>query len=709
MATLTVYPGMKPDGTRVSVVAEDLVTPIPNEGAVVTYSEYYAGLLATQELVTDNPVEGGPPPITILTAAVTVGGSPAVGRIVKATSTTHATWQDDTGGALSDGDVSAESQGAKFDNATESSTQLLNALETMANKGGRFVAPRTANAAVIANPLVKIGGRYSNIHVHGGTYKHNTNAAGAARDACFVFEQNIDPGAIIRWVDDVTFEHTTFIGNGADTDLFKAVRLGSGDRSAFYGCKLYDLAHEGLFWPGFSRWGKIGYSHAQRVGKKPGVPLSAFNIATDYAVLFASTAYDVGHGVEMGGKAAVIFGCIFDKCQRHALMLHSTGGANELGNFFGNVLMNAETGLFVADQATSIGKSLLHANVIYNCWKPVDVGSKPVSNQPYVVSDNFMLHGNLSTEAIKTHVGGHVIQGNTIARVTGTTTGAITSGTATLTVPNTLALMHSIAVGTTLTIAGVSGTKTVTAVSEDRATITLNSNADATAAPGSLVTFHSAKWAFVLRDTGNDYLVVKDNTIIGIPWSGTCFRFLGTRWTLTRNVFEPRGESYGSTPILDVLDVGGAIAYQLLATHMDVTKDWTISGTMQSVIYGANAPTVGTWKVGDVRYVWPPTAGGTEKEICTTAGTAGTAPAALTATTTIGSPNVTLAGGASPGEKIYLGCKIKIAGEYGGATVTVVSGLNNAIVVDTNATVGVAGASVTYSAPVWKAAGSIAP
>lgn len=707
MATLTVYPGVKPDGTRISVLSQDGVTPIPNAGAVVAFSDYYLSKLATGELLDDDPVNSGDPPITLIAPGITVTGSPSPGQVIEYVSGTTAHW-DTPLSTAADGDVPAESLGARFDDATESSAALLAALDTMVNKGGRFIAPRTTKAALIANPLVMIGGKYSNIHVIGGRYKHTVNAAGAARDACMVFEQNVEPGAIIRWVDDVTIEHTTFFGNGADTDLFKAVRLGSGDRSAFYGVKLYDLAHEGLFWPGFSRWGKIGYCHAERVGKKPGVPLSAFNIATDYAVLFGSTAYDVGHGVEMGGKAAVIFGCIFDKCQRHALMLHSTGGANELGNFFGNVLMNAETGLFVADQATSIGKSLLHANVIYNCWKPVDVGSKPGSNQPYVVSDNFMLHGTLSTEAVKSHVGGHVIQSNTIARVTGTTTGSITSGTAILTVPNTLALMHNIAVGSTLTIAGVSGTKTVTAVSDDRATITLNSNADATVGPSAVVTFHSAKWAFCLRDTGNDNLVFKDNTIIGIPWNGTCFRFSGTKWTLTRNVFEPRGESYGSAAIVDMLDVGGGIAFQLLATHMDVTQDWTISGTMRSVIYAAAAPSVGTWKVGDVRVVWPPTAGGDEKEVCVTAGTAGTAPGSLTATTTVGTKNVTLAGGAYLGEKVYLGCKIKIAGEYAGAAVTVVSGAGANIVVDTNATAGVAGAAVTYSAPVWKVAGSIA-
>lgn len=741
MATLTVYPGVKPDGTRVSVVAEDLSTPIPNGGAVVTYSEYYANLISDHQLLTENPVIGGPPPITILTAAVTVGGSPGAGKILKAISATQATWQDDAGGlngvtvtgtpsagqvlaatgesaatwqddtagVVADGDVSAEAAGAVFDDATESGPALLAALTAMTSKsGGRFIAPRTNRATIVNNRVVTFGGQFSNLHFLGGRYKRTQNGVSAIREGVFTFEGDA-PGGISNPVNDVVFEHVTFQGNGAETDLSKAVQMSAGNRSAFIGVKLYDFAKEGLFWPGNSKYGKIALCHGERIGKWPGTPISVYNIATHYAVLFGSTAYDFGSGVEMGGRAAVIFGNIFEKGQRHGLMLHSTGGANELGAFFGNVIIDCNTGLTIADNGTSIGKSLLFGNVIYNCWKGVDIGSKPTSKQPYVVQSNFMLHGHAGVECIRTHVGGHVVQGNTIARITGTTTGAITAGTNQLTVPKTNALMHDIAARSTLTIAGVSGTKTVTAVSDDRGTITLDSNADVTVPAGTLVTFHSAKWVFVLLGTGNDHTIFRGNTIIGVPWSASCFRLDGTNYTLTENLFEPRGESYGSTAIIEWLDVAGVLAHRLLATDMDVTQPWTISGTMRSVIYAANAPPVGTWKVGDVRYVWPPVAGGPEKEICTTAGTAGTAPLTLTATTVAGTANVTLAGGAYAGEKIYRGCKIKIAGEYAGATVTVVSGTGANIVVDTNATVGVAGASVTYSAPVWKAAGSIAP
>jgi hypothetical protein len=65
VATITVYPGVKPDGTRPSVVAQDLVTPIPNDGASVVYSDYYERLLGQQLLLDYDPVLGGGTPIVI--------------------------------------------------------------------------------------------------------------------------------------------------------------------------------------------------------------------------------------------------------------------------------------------------------------------------------------------------------------------------------------------------------------------------------------------------------------------------------------------------------------------------------------------------------------------------------------------------------------------------------------------------------------------
>lgn len=98
MPTLTVYPGMKPDGTRASVLASDLVTPIPDAGAVVEYGSYYMEMLSSQILLDHDPVNSGGTPIEILVPPVLVTGTPSAGQVLEATGPTAATWDDPTGG-----------------------------------------------------------------------------------------------------------------------------------------------------------------------------------------------------------------------------------------------------------------------------------------------------------------------------------------------------------------------------------------------------------------------------------------------------------------------------------------------------------------------------------------------------------------------------------------------------------------------------------
>jgi hypothetical protein len=92
VATLTVYPGMKPDGTRCSVLASDLVTPIPDAGAVVGYSEYYIEKLAQQLLLTEDPVNSGGTPIELLIPPLLVTGTPSAGQTIEATGPNTAGW-----------------------------------------------------------------------------------------------------------------------------------------------------------------------------------------------------------------------------------------------------------------------------------------------------------------------------------------------------------------------------------------------------------------------------------------------------------------------------------------------------------------------------------------------------------------------------------------------------------------------------------------
>lgn len=98
MATLTVYPGMKPDGTRIAVLAQDLVTPIPNSGAVVGYSDYYLEKISAQILLTEDPVNSGGTPIQLLVPPLLVTGTPTAGQVLEATGASSATWETPTTG-----------------------------------------------------------------------------------------------------------------------------------------------------------------------------------------------------------------------------------------------------------------------------------------------------------------------------------------------------------------------------------------------------------------------------------------------------------------------------------------------------------------------------------------------------------------------------------------------------------------------------------
>lgn len=134
MATLTVYPGMKPDGTRCSVLAQDLVTPIPNAGAVVGFSDYYAEKIAQQILLTEDPVNSGGTPIELLVAPLTITGIPDVGNVPVYQGSNALAWSDvATGGPIDVNDygVLPENDRITNDNALRAMRELL--LSTDAN------------------------------------------------------------------------------------------------------------------------------------------------------------------------------------------------------------------------------------------------------------------------------------------------------------------------------------------------------------------------------------------------------------------------------------------------------------------------------------------------------------------------------------------------------------------------------------------------
>ena len=81
MPTLTVYPGVLPNGSRCSVLAQDGVTPIPNSGAVVGFSDYYLQKISAGILLDKDPINSGGTPIELLVAPLTLSGIPSIGNV----------------------------------------------------------------------------------------------------------------------------------------------------------------------------------------------------------------------------------------------------------------------------------------------------------------------------------------------------------------------------------------------------------------------------------------------------------------------------------------------------------------------------------------------------------------------------------------------------------------------------------------------------
>jgi hypothetical protein len=611
----------------------------------------------------------------------------------------------------------------------ESFTAVTATFNALGSKGGRLTSAAGLRDYVsLTGPLIMTGDDFTASHLDWSWFKKTVNGDGS------------DPGAVIAFiqnptrVDHIKVSNLRVTGNSATADKVKAIQMGYSQFVRFSDVFIEDVALEGFYWPGTPAcaYAWITGCYAKNVGlRADGTKVAAYNTNASWVILANSQSYNVGRHIEHAGRGIVVNGNIFRKNADGAigLQLFSTTFANELGAAVGNIITESFSGVEVGDPADSIGKLLVASNVHYQVRTGVTLAGKASAGQPCLAHGNMFIDsldhnagGSKGNAVAQLLDGGHVFAGNLISSSYGTCKGSIAYGSSgataniliigpsTLLPPTALSTNgHSIGRGSSFTVAGVSGTKYCTDISEDKSTITFTPPISSDESINdAVVTFSGCKWNFLCLSTKNDYPIFRDNTIIGQPWIGTAFRFSGTRFTIHNNVFESRGASYGSIPLLQILDVGGGVGAQLFANTIDVTRPFTISDTLPTVFYATTWPAAGTYKRGDVRLDPAPSAGGNRGEICVADGTRGTL-SGITATTTLGSPNVTLAGGSYAGAGVYAGAKLLIAGEYGGTAVTVLSGLGSSILVDTNATVGVGpGAAVSYKAPTLKTWGAIA-
>lgn len=110
--SVTVWPGLDANGNSLTVYAEDGETLIPAVGgALVPYTmlngqgvevpnPYYPPLIASGQLVTKDPLEGGGVPVTLVAPVVTVSDAAEPGQTLVAVDATTAEWRTPTSGSV---------------------------------------------------------------------------------------------------------------------------------------------------------------------------------------------------------------------------------------------------------------------------------------------------------------------------------------------------------------------------------------------------------------------------------------------------------------------------------------------------------------------------------------------------------------------------------------------------------------------------------
>lgn len=525
------------------------------------------------------------------------------------------------------------------------------------------------------------------------------------------------PGAILslrhsgQIVTDISLDDIQIYGNSSTASKEKAIQFNFAARLRADSIYMTGVALEGLYCdgpPSNHHWW-VSRSYAEDCSLQTAQALSCFNINADNAFVFFNAVKNSGRLSEHTGDMAVYCGNVADGTASGAtaVQIGSTTYPNKLATIFGHIVRRSGFGISApTDSARSLGGYIVFGNVLNRIANAIGGGSKPSSNQPTLYAINHITNAAdrypaSPNTAIVCVGGSNVVQNNLIASPIGTTTGTIGSGTqTTMTVPNSATDMHGLYEGMTFTVAGITGTKTVTNVSADKATITFTPSTTNGPVTNAAVTFQDTPFIYLMRSSYDDEPTIEGNVILDVSWTGTGFRFAGFKFTLTRNIFNPRGASYGVGSFIQIVDVGGGIGRELSGASMDLTKDWTISHRLTTIIFADSIPDW-NYKPGDLIVRLTHSAAGYSAQRCLTGGTKGTIPS-YTAATTIGTKNVTLSGGAYPGEDICIGDTITIVGEYGGAGVVVTGGTGNSITVDTNATVGVSGAAVAYKAPTFK-------
>lgn len=507
-------------------------------------------------------------------------------------------------------------------------------------------------------------------------------------------------GTVNNYVDQFQVENIRISGAGAG-DYQEIVQWGFCNNVFFDRVKLTDNGLEGLIClnTDSSNVVQMRGCYAENIGLASFV--SAYNTNAHRVIVSDCWAVNCYVALEHTGPGLTVTGCQFDGCAQRAMQIFSTSAPNEAAVITGNVIRATPQGIVVQDQNDSIGRLLITGNTLIDCAQGINVSA--AGNGVCVVQNNYLIGGNPSNEAIFVGPGRHVIKDNTIIQVAGSTTlyATAASGQNLCRVPPQTSLSRGCRVNIT---GDAFGTRTVldTTFAGPAAFLELTLSGTPFASSlssGAALSYFTEQWAYCVRSGADDYHVIEGNVISGVCWTTTAFSLTGFKAVVKGNKFQQNGATTTGAGLIGLS--AGATATGL---QIDLATPFTYSYVEKSEVTCSGAPPVLTWKVGDTTRDPSPAAGGNLGSICTTAGTAGTLNGGAT-TGSISSGSAALTVNAATG--LYVGCYIAIAGVAGTKQVTAISGTTITLATTAGATV--AGAAVSFVAPVWKTYGAIAP
>lgn len=640
-------------------------------GAVFEMNSYYEGLLRKGLLVVDADDASGVPVSTSL-PSVTVTNAASLGKVLKASSATQASWST---GAAVDGDIAADVDGAVFDSTTDTYTTLRAALNRLATRGGRFLMPTIAKYARITQQLISTGDGYSGSWLLGGRIQKT------------VSDTTSDPGAVKAFIQnptvvtDITVDGTRFTGNG-QTDHVKALQFGYCTDIRVQNATIEDVGREGIYSPGTRSCARMWITNcrAERVGKQ--FSLAAYNTNADNVIMSGLYAYDCGMAIEQCGRGLNLSNSFFEKLSS-GMKINSTSAWNSLTNISCVSVVDSPNAFGVAHSASMIGRAIYSGLLAYRVKNCLDLAVKPGSGQPlYVNGFSFSDGYDATANCINLGAGGHVINGGLVHRATGTIEGSIANNSSNIVTAGGFGDGHSLELNSVVTIPGMAGTYRVTAVSSDRTTITINgTNTTGARIPASgttTISYVQCEYPRVLNMSTNDNHVINNLVIVGLAWASCAIQAVGMGFALDRCRIDFRGQSPGAAVIFQITAAGSTYSMQYGA--IDLRQPFSLGGnTKQELLATIPPQSVGlTWNEGDI--IWNST------------------PGPLNSGLTVG----TIANGSSTlavnnATQLWVGAPITVVGLAGTRTITAISGTNCTL--DTGNTTGsdITAAAVAYS------------